>query len=204
MERHPGAGLNVKVFVGGVSGVGKSTFVGALALASRGFRAVRTSDLMFEAFNLQYGDYQALRTVASDTKDAAMVSIVNSVLDAAERQGVNIVVDAHYLNFTGDASRRVVGPWIRRFDVLIVLEAQPVEILRRIRADPSRVDRYPRGGDGEELKNIAEALTLTRTEAFALSERYDLPLLVIQNSREPEDAVNDFLTGSAEFGAGRD
>jgi adenylate kinase len=204
MERHFGAGLNVKIFVGGVSGVGKSTFVGALALASRGFHAVRTSELMFDEFNLQRGDYQALRALASDAKDAAMESIVNSLLEKAERERINIVVDAHYLNFTGAASRRAVGPWICRFDSLIVLEAQPVEILRRIRADTWRVDRYPHRQDGEELKDIAEALALTRAEAFAMSETYGLPLLVIENSGELEDAVSHFLTGSAKFGAARD
>jgi adenylate kinase len=184
----------IKCFVGGVSGAGKTTLLTTLQRESNGCTVIQGSQLLFSALGFPNDDYATLKALPAELKDGVFSEEIQTLLDREEAARHNVLLDAHYLNFTQGTHRNVVFDWVRRMDVLILIEADAETILRRVRSDKHRADRITdpsafTGDPKDQLRSITNSLEQTRAEAERLSLKYGKPLRTIDNSRDLDSAV---------------
>ena len=184
----------MKCFVGGIGGSGKTSLITATARLVDGCEVIHGSKLLFEALGLSQGDYMALRGIAAEVKEQVFGRELQNRLARQLAPGNHLLIDAHYLNFWGQESRRVVGPWIAAMDILVVLEVDAGVIARRLEGDCGRSDRLVQDegvgvSNQVSLEVIQKRLTETRVEAGRLALKYGKPLIAIDNSYALSSAV---------------
>lgn len=183
-----------KCFVGGVSGSGKTTLLTELQGRSDNCDVILGSRLLFLALGLRVGDYAALRAIPASVKDRVFSEVMQPLLDQADATGRNVLLDAHYLNFSKGTSRSVVFDWVGRMDTLVLIDTDAATIWGRIKSDENRVERIGEHGTlnrdlNGHLASIERSLEETRTEAKRLSVKYKKPLRTIDNSSDLHSAL---------------
>jgi hypothetical protein len=99
------------------------------------------------------------------------------------------------LNLTKGQVIRRDGPWIGKYDALILVTASPATVLTRITKDVNK-DRalFPDGLSDAEKLHMLEAYQQQTEELFGeLSKHYSLPSLVIRNDGSLQDGVAQFV-----------
>lgn len=172
------------IYVGGVSGVGKSTLLNHLDKSNSKFTHLRGSTLLMQKLNLKKNDYSSLRTLPDNVKNKAFGEIVTNLCNSHTISKSAILIDAHYLNFTGRKIHQVVGNWISNVHALILVEADSRHIASRITDDYSRKDRVILNQvekTQKQNKLIQKYIKKERDEFNRLSNRYNLPAKIIKN-----------------------
>lgn len=185
-------------FVGGVNGVGKSSFLRELSFRYPRFELFRGSEKFMEWLGLKPGDYQKLRSLSDAYKDTELNKMMRQVLQKGGPEGKTLIVDAHYLNYKEGNVVDATGEWMVILDALFVVSASPQIILKRLEND-EKVGRdrnlLPNGVSRiEKIRLIDKFLKLTLKKAQEISQRYQIPYFVIDNNdNDLTRAVNEFL-----------
>ena len=169
----------MKVFAGGINGVGKSTVLRRTAEVMD-IEYVSGSTALLSHLGFP-GDYEKLRALSSDEQDREWAACVEKLLAT----GRSFLLDAHYLSLVrGKVTHQGGKEWLRRFDVAAIIMAPVGEILERISADERVRDRalFPEGlSESGKLDMLIKYQEATYTDFRTLAWKYDLYSIEIFN-----------------------
>lgn len=183
-------------YLGGVSGVGKSTFLQKLGESYPEIRIVKGSEAFMEWIGIEQGDYAKLRSLSDEYKDREFAKLIASIAKKERLSGGHIVLDAHYLNLRHGKIVDVIGDWLKEVDVLLLLTADTKTVLQRVEANRERERAlFPKSSPAVEKFQILERyIRQTSKRAKEAAAVYDKPLFVIWNEEgELNVAVEGFL-----------
>lgn len=186
-------------FIGGVNGVGKSSFLQALLLKHQGFEVLWGSRKFMEWLGLQPNDYDALRNLPDDYKDKELDKMMKKLLKEKVSNGRTLIIDGHYLNCKRGEVVDSTGNWISFFDALFVISASPKTILRRVEEDESKNNHkrklLPADFTKEQkLELLDNFIRMTTDKAREISEKYQMPYFIIDNNKDGfGDIIEEFL-----------
>lgn len=186
-------------FVGGVNGVGKSSFLQELSVRHPEFEIFRGSTKFMECLGIEPGDYETMRKLPDDYKNKELDKMMRWVLENGVLSEKTLIIDAHYYNYKRGEMINATGDWISLLDALFVVSASPATILRRVELDEIRSghkrDLLPfEAEESQKIELLDKFLRMTIDKARELSEKYGIPYFVINNDAEGVDlAVDEFL-----------
>ena len=182
----------MKVFVGGINGVGKTTTLNMVA-TSLGMKHIKGSSLMMEYIGFP-GDYEKLRSLSKEQQDKLWSECAEALLSG--NFGDSFLLDAHYLSLNRGKINATVGDWINNFDAIILLSAPIESIWQRITADKEKRDRalFPEGISEETMKELLrEHEKVTQTEFEKILKASKKPGIEIINEDGKQDTTVDKL-----------
>lgn len=183
----------MKVFIGGINGVGKTTFLNALQKQMPEARFVDGAKSFMEWLGIP-NDYESLRKIDNATANEKKNQFITELC----QQYDNLVFGAHYLNLVNGEVRDVsLGDWPKLFDYLVFLTAPIEDIYERINRDETSRDRAlfgPDIGREEAIRLLDQYNEQNRQKAKELSNRFNVPYIEIENgSNQLEKAVENFI-----------
>ena len=182
----------MRYFIGGISGVGKSTFVrSVVARQPNRFQAVHVAGAFMDFLGFDK-DYEKLRSLPDDIRDERLFACINELI---EKNPGESLFDFHYLNIVRGKMTRLTGPWLSDFDALILITADSREIVRRIMADPAMRDRalFKRDLSPDEMTERMNAYARAEKHEFTrVARKYRKPHLII-NKDGDDRPVAEFL-----------
>jgi len=178
--------------LGGVNGVGKSKLFERLQESRPEMDVVHTASLLMEWLDIKPGDYDSLRSLPDRDKNRECGNAIRARLARAAIEQT-VVFDFHYLNLIdGVMGPTVEGAWPAVMNGLIMVDARPDTVYRRVRGDARDRRLFPQGrplpAEGEKA-TIANFVGQTRAEFGRLAASYALPNLVIGNDTPLDTAI---------------
>lgn len=185
-------------FVGGVNGVGKSSFLSKLSSKHSEFKVFWGSAEFMKWLRLKQGDYRGLRDLSDTYKDLELDKMMKVVLQKGAPKNKTLIIDAHYLNYKKGKVVDATGLWMSLLDALFIVSASPETILKRLKNDkkigrsrnllPWEISQV------DKITLINKFLRLTLEKAQEISKKYKIPYFVIDNNDNGLDrAIEEFL-----------
>lgn len=172
------------IYVGGIPGVGKST-------VSRGL----VEQLPFSIY-VHPGESKRKESARRFNKKLSLLNQEESYKINSwffcnflnnNNFGGTVIIDSHYTcPFNGDFIRLCPPNFTSKLDLLVLLQCNADEIIRR------RILRQ-KNGDSTDLGYVKMELAEELREAKSLSSEYALPLAIVSVSQSPETAIRDIL-----------
>ncbi len=182
-------------FIGGINGVGKSTFLKEVVLKSPEFKILKASSAFMEYLNIEQGDYDSLRDLPDDYKKQEFDKMMEGVLVESSTDEKILLVDAHYFHYRRGEMFDTIGEWLSMMDAMFVVTADTIDIFNRVSNDEKERDLFPINFNEQQQKQMIN-IYLERTISFAkqLSEKCNVPLVVLENKQNKiKSTVNMFL-----------
>lgn len=187
----------MRYFLGGINGVGKTTFLTEIQSLKLGFSVIRTSLKLFEWLDIPLGDYSKLRALPATYKNIQLENMMYSILKDDFYNNKDTIIEAHYLNLNMGAIYETIGQWVSEIDAFILINSEIKIVWNRIKNDSSNRNRdlFPiNSTKSEQIALLEKYATLTKLKAKEISCQYKIPLLIIENEdNHLSRAVNSFL-----------
>ncbi len=182
-------------FIGGVNGVGKSTFLTELSTRNPEFEVIKGSAIFMEWLGIKPGDYDSLRTLSDDYKRKEFDSMMSDLLSKSNKKGNILLIDAHYFHYKRGEMLDTTGEWIREINALFVITADTESVFERISSDSKERDLFPIAATPHFKRKMLENYLLrTILKAQELSERYGVPYFILENRKgDLEATLHNFL-----------
>lgn len=182
-------------FIGGVNGVGKSTFLKELTEREPQFRILKGSSAFMDWLGIEQGDYNSLRALPDDHKRQEFDKMMEKVPTEPSADGKILLVDAHYFHYKRGEMLDTTGNWISMIDALFVVTADPEDVFKRVSEDEKERDLFPIDSDEDTQRQMLDKyLEGTINLARQLSETHGVPFIVLENKQDDIDStVKDFL-----------
>ncbi|HEX8226997.1 MAG TPA: ATP-binding protein [Candidatus Saccharimonadales bacterium] len=178
-------------YVVGVNGSGKTSLLKAISDKTDIDIIHGTSELM--NYLEIPGDYSALRAMnQDDVLERWGETATNLATDYGDKP---FLLDTHIMNLTNGNIVRRDGDWIARYDVLVLVHAEPSITLSRIEQDIGK-DRalFPSNINNRQKLELLQKYQQETEKLFnVLTDKYNLPSLVIDNSGSIAQSVNAFI-----------
>lgn len=190
---------NLVYFIGGVNGVGKSTFLKELTEREPQFKILKGSSAFMSWLGLEQGDYEGLRALPDDYKRQEFDKMMVQVLTEPSVDGKILLVDAHYFHYKRGEMLDTTGDWMSMMNALFVVTANCEDVFRRVSEDEKERDLFPIGSDEENQRQMLNSyLEGTINLAKQLSEAHDVPLVILENRQDDmESTIKEFLNAHA-------
>lgn len=176
----------MKIYVGGVNAVGKSTLLKEVA-KKLGYNYTHATTGLLDY--LGFGkDYEKLRAVTQEKRDLEYAKYIDRLLHDRDQ---DLLLDAHYLGLVRGKVDQVTGPWIKEFDLLVLISAPLDDVWRRIKNDSKLRDRalFPADMSEVEMKSMLSRYQEQTSEEFKrLSKLNKKPSLEIVNEENELEA----------------
>lgn len=175
-------------FIGGVNAAGKSTLLKELAIRRPDIFIVHGSKKFMDWLGLEQGDYESLRAMSVEHKDKQFGLLVEKVVsDHKNFGGGALLLDSHYLNMTMGEINDVTGTWMGFMDALLLISAPTDHLHNRIINDYKQTGRdrklFTLGSNtSDQLTQLSSYVVKTLKTAEELSNKYSIPLHVIENA----------------------
>ena len=186
-------------FIGGVSGVGKSEFLNKLKEVNDYFEIVYGSKYFMKWLGLKECDYNTLQSMPEDIKNKEIDKMMRHILSDKQNKKT-LLIDAHYLRIHEGKISDATGNWVRFFNGLFVLNAEPEEVLRRINFDILNAKKirkiFPENiiDSNKKLKLLSHYLNKTTDKAKELSTKFNIPYFIIKNKRDRmKETLEEFI-----------
>ncbi len=179
-------------FVVGVNGSGKSTLLKTVS-EQTGVEVVHGTQVLMRHLGID-GDYDALRALDQAYVLEKWAETAESLVETHRDE--SFLLDTHILNLTNGTVIRRDGPWIGRYDALVLVKAEPGTILQRVTQGTARYRAlFPDGiDDNKKLAIISEYQQRTEALFHELAREYALPSRVLFNDGpEVDRAVAEFV-----------
>jgi len=188
-------------FVGGVNGVGKSTFLTELTTQRPEFTVLKGSSAFMEWLGIKPGDYNSLRALPDEHKRAEFDKMMTQILTRPKTKGKILLIDAHYFHYNRGNMVSTTGDWIAMTDALFVVNADTDVVMNRVVSDDKERDLFPENSlASEQVLLMDQYLRDTIQKARELSEIHNVPLFVIKNKQDDiEQAVADFMQAHSDI-----
>ncbi|HJP96537.1 MAG TPA: ATP-binding protein [Candidatus Saccharimonadales bacterium] len=174
----------MKIFLGGINGVGKTTVLRQLGLRLPHIKIILGSKSYMHFLGLVPNDYEGLRSLPEKEHQVKLRKFIKKHIRGASKQQT-FIFDGHFVVFDqGSAPITKVADWIKDFDLMILLEASPSDIYNRVFYDQkNNIRQRSYMIDDKELAIdvIQKRLNYTRNVANRSSEWFNVPLLVVSN-----------------------
>jgi hypothetical protein len=140
---------------------------------------------------LQPNDYEKLRALTKEERDAALGVYVESLLSI----GDSFLLDGHYLGLVRGEVNRITGSWIIGFDRLILVSASTDDVWNRINNDERDRSLFPKNLSETEIKEMLKMYQYdTGNEFRRLGELYDKKGFEVLNSENNlDEAVKNLV-----------
>lgn len=188
-----------KIFLGGLNATGKTTLMNTLFLLHKDVDICHGSSVFFNFLGLKMGDYGSLERMDDTYKDFKLTEMMNLLF-----QQIDSVVDkrfwffsGHYCRIKKDNTTPAVGEWIKEFDCLILMTANPDIITQRIKKEHQlnvrkrtllMKEMSKASNPTEYIRNL---LQKTKDEALIVSRQYNIPLVEVDSSgQSPEQMAS--------------
>lgn len=182
-------------YLGGVNGVGKTTFEHHLMTSHpERFEVVHGAGKLMQYLGLQPGDYAGLRATARNVKAEAFANLVADL--TKDTDGRSKILSTHFAILTqGQIEWNRKEPWLsNNVDALVLLRAPLGELFARITADAR--DRKLFGSNASKNEQKAQLRMFVWRElqrARSLARQHNLPLLVFDNAGSIDELVATFV-----------
>lgn len=184
----------MNIFVGGVNGSGKSTIL-ELVSASRSDWIVTKSSQAFMEWLGFPGDHPRLQQLNPDERNAKLAEFMHLVTERGRETSCQLL-DSHYLNLKRGKTEHVTGPWLKKFDALVLISTPASTIVDRVR-DSERFRHRALYREGtpanQQLSLLQEYIKATEKAFFSLAQQFHLPHIKIENF-DKNQAANDLTT----------
>lgn len=187
-------------FIGGVNGVGKTTFLEELASRYPDIEVVHGSGALMKWLGIQPGDYDGLRNFPDDLKNIETGKMIQHILRERKGKGKILIIDAHYFHYKRGELVDTTGEWMTLLDTLWMITAPAEVILARVEKNEAEGgklrDLFPLDINSKEgkLMILNNFLAKTLEKAQEISKRYNIPCFVINNGNEGIGSViEEFL-----------
>lgn len=178
-------------YVIGVNGSGKTTLLKAIH-EKTGMQVVHATSELMGRLRIP-GNYTALREM--DQADV-LAEYGKMAAELPEQYGdKDFLLDTHILNLTNGKVISRDGPWMAKYDALVLIKAQPTTLLKRIESDidKDRAMFSPDMSQEEKLKMIASYQAETEQLFTDVRDKFALSSLIIDNNSTVEDSVRHFI-----------
>lgn len=169
----------MKIYVGGINAVGKSTLLKEAA-ERLGYRYIHATTGLLDS--LGFGkDYEKLRALTQRERD---IKLGEYIRDLLHDRGSRFLLDGHYLGLVRGEVNRLTDSWLKDFDMLVLVSAPLGDIWRRIESDSKTRDRalFPADISEEEKKEMLLRYQKQTAEEFGrLAKLYEKPHVEILN-----------------------
>ena len=183
-------------FFGGVNASGKSTLIGKIKQARPEFKVIHTRVAIMERLGIAQDDIETFRLLPEEYKYRENESMFSDL--TKDLVGKSVIYDSHYLNMIeGKITPLISGSWLTNISSLILVEADPKTLLKRIMKDRPVKNRrlFPDGTTPKQAVNILGNYSQqNREECERIASMFNLPVLVLRNdSHELDKVVQKFL-----------
>jgi len=185
---------SIRYYFGGINASGKSTLLSAIKKVKPEYEVIHVTGKFMRWLGMD-NDYERLRTLDPDFISQEFPKFIKDLLHQYKNKV--LLLDSHYLNLIRGRVFDRTGPWLKKFDALVLVEADVDDILKRIKKEATEKDRalFPEGCSEKECRQILTRYWRLTKETFeSLARKYGKPFKIITN---PDDnlrqAVNIFL-----------
>jgi len=185
-----------KVFVGGISGCGKSTVLDNLIRVYSGVEIIHGSKHFMEWLGIKNYNYRELELLPNNFKNKETDKMIRFLLRRISSENEWFLLDAHYLRISNGKVTNAVGSWLSLFDALFLVVARPEIILRRINNDSKNRNRniFNKGSsEASKLIQIQKFSDETLDKMKYLSKKFKIPYFIINNNTSIEKTLLDFI-----------
>lgn len=184
----------MKVYVGGVNGVGKSTLLRAAA-ERLGCDYIHATTYLLD--HLGFGsDYEKLRALPPHIVDEQYALCIEKLFNRHAQKF--FLLDAHYLVLVRGTIYPQTASWINRFDALALITAPLEDLWKRITGDTSMRDRalfHAHASEQEKKELLKLYLKQTEEEFLRLAAFYSMPHFKMVNAKDSlQSAINNFVS----------
>lgn len=179
----------MKVFVGGCSGVGKTTML--QVLSDNGFDVLHVTSRFMSWLGTE-NDYEALRSLPRQKRE----KLLNQFMSQLMSDSNSYVLDSHYSIMVNGKIMNSMNDWSKDVDIFVLITA-PIEIIfKRIKKDLGR-DRalFEETATREEkfngLENFQKHL---RKQSKELAESFSRPYLELSNVGDIQALGNQLIS----------
>lgn len=170
----------MKYFVGGINGVGKSHFITNLTDVKPEYHTIDGSREFMKWLGFDR-DYERLRNLMPEVRDARMADFINQTLNNTEAE--TLVYVGHFIVLVRGEIINVTRDWLARFDGIVLIKATPEVIFKRISKDDRNRALFKEDTTNEEALRILKDYSLKENVAFLdLADRYGIPSLIIDST----------------------
>lgn len=182
------------IYFGGVSGVGKTTFLKSVKKKIPQIKIIHGTTLLAKYLGMEKCDYDKIRKM---NQRFLREKYGEAVLDQIEKNKNSIIIfDSHYLNMRWGKISRVAGAWIKKIDMVVLLKGDTEEILSRIRNDIKDRALFPvNASEDEKKKKLKNFLIMTEREFNRISSKYNLKKIVLNYKNDSTDFLKILSKG---------
>lgn len=182
-------------FIGGVNGVGKTTFLTEVSIRYPKFRVIKGSSAFMEWLGIAQGDYKSLRALPDEYKRVEFDKMMNDLLSKPTEDGKILLIDAHYFHYKHGKMIDTTGDWMSMLDALFVITGRTDEVFKRVSEDNKDRDLFPDDTLPEEQRELLGVyLERTIQKAREVSKKYGVPLFILENVQgDLEETIDSFL-----------
>jgi adenylate kinase len=179
----------MKIFIGGLNAVGKSTILKIVA-EKLGFKYIHITSGLMDSLDI-VGDYQKLNALTQAERDVALNGYVKKLLT----EDGDLLLDGHYFTLVKGNVTQITGPWIKDIDRLILVSASTEDIWNRIQKDERDRTLFPDELSEDEMKDMLNKYQEeTRKEFKRLGELYQKDGIEVLNSENNlEETVQNLV-----------
>jgi adenylate kinase len=170
----------MKIFLGGVNGVGKTTLIAKIKEAKPSLIVVDGSKAFMDWLGFR-DDYEKLRAMDNETANQKLTEFITELVEKYEL--MDFILSSHYLNMVrGEVKDVMMGDWPNHFDQFILLTADPAQIYRRINNDSRDRALVSYETENEMIQAVKLYMDQTLEHAQAKTAQYQKPLKIITNN----------------------
>lgn len=165
-------------YVVGINASGKTSVLQAVS-AKTGIPVVHGTQALMERLGIP-GDYEALRDMDQDEVLTKWGETAEQLLQTFGDKP--FLLDTHILNLTNGEIIRRDGPWIGKYDALVMIKANPSVIFSRLEHDAKDRALFSLDfGNEAKLTLLTEYQAQTEKIVRSIGEQYQIPVKVILN-----------------------
>lgn len=176
----------MRIYVGGVNGVGKSTLLASVLAKRPDWKTVHMTGALMDW--LGFGrDYARLRALPSEVRDRELAACIERMMQAPV--DVPCFYDSHYLNMKEGKVDQIVGPWLSMFDGSLLISCPTSLLFERLQQDVKVRERglFPQEMDSAASQELLERYAQKTREIFVeLAKTQNLPAQEIVNTNIEE------------------
>lgn len=182
-------------FIGGVNGVGKSTFLKEVVARHPEFSVVKGSAALMEWLDIEPGDYESLRKLTNEFKHQEFDKMMEDLLSQPSTDGKVMLIDAHYFHYKRGEMIDTTGDWMSMVSALFIITADTDIVLKRVAGDSKDRDLFPLGiPEDTQRRILTKYLEGTIQKAQEISDKYRIPFFVLENTQDDMDGnITRFL-----------
>ena len=188
-------------FIGGINGVGKSTFLKNIISqkTNQEFVLIKGISWFMKWLGLRSGDYNKLQKLNERFKNKELEKMICFIIKTNQRKNKTFLFDGHYFHYKRGIPINTIGKWIKYFTALFLIDAPTEVILRRIYKDknkkPEDRDLFPINlYNTEKQKDIISMYRMVTVRKIKeLSSKHKISYFIINNERNINNTIREFM-----------